>query len=77
MKFRGVTIDTDSLSIEELKSLINELREVRARKELAMDFVRQMNDLILRAKEQGFTFIDRDCGFVREVNDCEVLDERA
>jgi len=77
MKFRGVTIDTNSMSVEELKCLINELREVRARKELAMDFTRQMNDLILRAKEQGFTFIDRDCGFVREVNDCEVLDERA
>ena len=70
-------IDTDNMSIEELTTLITEFRKIRTRKQMELDFKTRMNELILEAKEHGFTFIDNACGFVREVDDCTLYDERA
>lgn len=77
MRIGKIMIDTDSMSIEELTMVINELRETRKRKEQARELQMKMNALILEAKEQGFTFIDNACGFVREVDDFTLYDERA
>lgn len=77
MRIGKIMIDTDSMSIEELTMVINELRETRKRKEQAQELRMKMNALILEAKEQGFTFIDNACGFVREVDDFTMFDERA
>jgi hypothetical protein len=77
MRIGKIMIDTDSMSVEELTMVINELREIRKRKEQAQELQMKMNALILEAKEQGFTFIDNACGFVREVNDFTLYDERA
>lgn len=77
MRIGKIMIDTDSMSIEELTMVINELRETRKRKVQAQELQMKMNALILEAKEQGFTFIDNACGFVREVNDFTLYDERA
>lgn len=77
MRIGKIMIDTDNMSIEELTMVINELRETRKRKEQAQELQMKMNALILEAKEHGFTFIDNACGFVREVNDCTLYDERA
>lgn len=77
MRIGKIMIDTDSMSIEELTMVITELRNIRKRKEQAHALQMKMNDLILEAKEQGFTFIDKACGFVREVDDFALYDERA
>ena len=76
MRIGKIMIDTDSMSIEELTMVITELRNVRKRKEQAQALRIKMNDLILEAKAQGFTFIDNTCGFVREVEDFTLYDER-
>ena len=77
MRIGKVMIDTDSMSIDELTTVITELRKIRARKQMSLDFKTRMNDLIVEAKEHGFTFIDNACGFVREVDDFTMFDERA
>ena len=77
MRIGKIMIDTDNMSIEELTTLIVEFRKIRARKQAELDLTTKMNDLILEAKEKGFTFIDKACGFVREVDDFTLYDEGA
>ena len=77
MRIGKIMIDTDNMSIDELNMIITKLRDIRKRKEQAHALQMKMNDLILEAKEQGFTFIDNACGFVREVDDFTMYDERA
>lgn len=77
MRVGKIMIDTDSMSVEELTALIVEFRKIRARKQTELDLKTRMNNLILEAKENGFTFIDNTCGFVREVDDFTMYDERA
>lgn len=77
MRIGRTMIDTDNMSIEELTVIIKELQDIHKRKEQAHALQMRMNDLILEAKEQGFTFIDKACGFVREVDDFTLYDERA
>lgn len=77
MRIGKILIDTDSMSIEELNMVINELWDIRERKGQARALQAKMNDLILEAKEEGFCFVDKDCGFIRETDDFKVFDERA
>jgi len=77
MRIGRTFIDTDNMSIEELTTVIKELRDIRKRKEQAHALEMRMNDLIVEAKDNGFTFIDNTCGFVREVDDFTLYDERA
>lgn len=77
MRIGKLMIDTDNMSEEELKTIINELSIIRARKREKATLCTRMNDLILEAKEKGFTFIDNACGCVREVDDFTLYDERA
>lgn len=65
------------MSDEDMTTIINELRAIRTRRREEVELRKRMNDLILEAKEKGFTFIDNTCGFVREVNDFNLYDERA
>lgn len=77
MRIGRTVIDTDNMSIEELTIIIKELQGTRKRKEQTHALQMRMNDLILEAKEHGFTFIDKAYGFVREVDDFTLYDERA
>ncbi len=77
MRIGRVMIDTDNMSVEELDMLINELTHIKIRKERAESLRKQMNRLIEKAKNEGFTFIDKDYGFVREVDDSVIFDEKA
>lgn len=69
-------IDTDNLSIEDMDAIIKELRAIRARKLKAEELKTRMLELIADAKENGFTFIDKDFGQVWTGNDVELYDER-
>ena len=77
MKMEKVTIDPNNMSEEELRTIINKLCSIRARKHEETLLRMRMNDTILAAKQKGFTFIDKDFGFVREVDDFTILDEKA
>lgn len=77
MKMEKITIDPNNMSEEELRTIINNLCNIRDRKHEETLLRMRMNDTILAAKKKGFTFIDKDFGFVREVDDFTLLDERA
>jgi spore germination protein YaaH len=65
------------MSIEDMDTIIRELRAIRARKLKAEELKNRMLDLIADAKEHGFTFIDKDFGQVWTGNDVELYDERS
>lgn len=77
MRIGRMIVDTDSMSIEELTDIINELRKIRQRRQEAKDALNTIRDAIFKAKENGFAFIDKDFGNVIEAKDIELYDERA
>ena len=77
MRIGKTVLDTDNMTAEEMTMWINGLRQVRARRGTQENLTKRMNDLILEAKENGFVFLDKTCGFVREVDDFTIFDERA
>ena len=76
MRIGRMMIDTDNLSIEDMDTIIKELRAIRARKLKAEELKTRMLELIADAKENGFTFIDKDFGQVWTGNDVDLYDER-
>lgn len=76
MRIGRMVIDTDNMSIEDMETVIRELRAIRARKLKAEELKTRMLELIADAKENGFTFIDKDFGQVWTGNDVELYDER-
>lgn len=77
MRIGKTILDTDNMTAEELTMYINALSRIRTRRIRQETLTQRMNDLILQAKADGFTFIDKDFGFVREVDDFTMLDEKA
>ena len=76
MRIGRTIIDTDNMSTEDMNVIIKELRAIRARKLKAEELKTRMLELITDAKENGFTFIDKDFGQVWTSNDFELYDER-
>ncbi len=76
MRIGRIMIDTDNMDVEELKTLEQEFRKIRRRKELAESFKSRFNELVAEAKQEGFTFIDKDFGQVIMGNDFTILDEQ-
>ena len=69
-------IDTDSMNIEDMDTIIKELRVIRARKLKAEELKTRMMELLADAKENGFTFIDQDADQIWMGYDIVVYDER-
>lgn len=76
MRIGNTLIDTDHMSAKEMSSLIDALTTIRERKERMEALRAKMNRLIEQAKDDGFTFVDNSCGFIREVDDFHMYDER-
>lgn len=76
MRIGRTIINTDNMSAEDMDVIIKELRAIRARKLKAEELKTRMLELIADAKENGFTFIDKDFGQVWSGNDVELYDER-
>lgn len=76
MRIGRTIIDTDNMSIEDMDTIIREMRAIRSRKLKAEELKNRMLELIADAKENGFTFIDKDFGQVWTGNDVELYDER-
>ena len=77
MRIGRIVIDTDDMTAEELATIIVELRKIRNRKMRKEELQEKMNSLIAEARQDGFVFIDNTCGFVREPDDFNIMDERA
>ena len=76
MRIGRTIIDTDNMTTDELTAIIRELRDIRARKMKAEELKNRMLELIADAKENGFTFIDKDFGQVWTDNDFTLYDEQ-
>ena len=76
MRIGRTIIDVESLSIEDCTAIIDEVRAIRARKRKAEELTNRMNELLTEAKENGFTFIDKDFGQVWTPQDVALYDER-
>ena len=76
MRIGRIMIDTDNMSVEELRTLEQEFHKIRRRKEKAESFKARFNELVAEAKQEGFTFIDKDFGQVIMGNDFTVYDEQ-
>ena len=76
MRIGRIIIETDEMSVDELDTIIKELRAIRARKIKAAELKNRMLELIADAKDNGFTFIAKDFGQVWTGNDVTLYDER-
>ena len=64
MRIGRFILDTDNMSIDELSTLIKELRDIRSRKVHAVALETEMTNLIAHANDLGYDFIDKDFGNV-------------
>ena len=69
-------IDTDNMTIEELSTLINALKEIRARKGKKETYLSAITNLITDARDEGFALVDKDFGNIIRVEDLVIYDER-
>ena len=76
MRIGRTIIDTDNMSAEDLKVIINELRAIRARKLKAEELNSRMNELLAEAKENNFIFINDYTGQVLPQEYIKVIDEQ-
>ena len=74
MRIGRIMIDTDEMSVEELTTIINELHNIRHRRERKEQFSRSMTELLTKAANEGFTFYDKDFGQVIEGADLIIFD---
>lgn len=76
MRIGRTIIDTDNMEIDELNVIINELREIRKRKQEAENMLTRMRNLLFEAKENGFDFVDKDFGNILTPDDFKLYDNR-
>lgn len=76
MRIGRAIIDTNNMSAEDMKVIINELRAVRARKLKAEELNSRMNELLAEAKENNFIFINDYTGQVLPQEYIKVIDEQ-
>lgn len=69
-------IDTDCMSVDDLTILIDEFRRIRTRKRRAEELAHQLEELVKDAKEEGFTFFEKDSGYLLADQNYEVYDEQ-
>ena len=74
MRIGRFIIDTDSMTIEEITILINELRNSRKRKEQKEHYISIIRDVIKEAQEEGFAITDKDFGQIIESDDLTIQD---
>ena len=64
VKIGNVTVDLDRMSFGEINDLVQQLREVRARKEKSKHIVDNFRAMIENIRAEGFDFMCRDTGEV-------------
>ena len=64
VKIGNVTVDLDRMSFGEINDLVQQLREVRARKEKSKHIVDNFRAMIENIRAEGFDFMCHDTGEV-------------
>ena len=73
----GATIlDTDSLSAEDIDVIVEDLKQVAARKRKKDWLLKRFTDLIATARNEGFDFVEKDFGNVLTSIDWDIYDHR-
>lgn len=75
MRIGSVILDTDNMSVEDVNVLINQLKQVRARKSEARSYKQRLASMLEGMKEEGFTFCSQYTGEVLKAEDWLVYDE--
>lgn len=76
MRIGRTFINTDNMSIEDVNTIIHEMRAIRARKLQAEVLNSRMNNLLAEAKENNFIFINEYTGQVLPQEYIKVIDEQ-
>lgn len=74
MRIGRFIIDTDPMTIEEITILINELRNIRKRKEQKEHYISTIRNIIKDAQDEGFAITDKDFGQIIEGDDLIIQD---
>ena len=74
MKMRNLVMDTSDLSIEELDTLIRQLKNARERKGEARAQYQRFSAMIENMKEENFVFCSKHTGEILNPNDWIVYD---
>lgn len=76
MMLKNVMIDTDTMSCEEIASLINDLREVRVRKTNLRKYLEHFRAMLSNMRDvEGMTLINKHTGEVLNPDDWKLYDE--
>ena len=76
MKIGPATIDTNSMTLEEVDTMIQELRHIRERKRNARSRMNQFSSMLAEIKEDGFSFCDKYTGEVLDASHFVVYDNK-
>lgn len=74
MKMRNLVVDTSDMTLEELDSLVQQLRSARARKGEARSRHQNLCALVTNAKDDNFAICNRYTGEILNPNDWVVYD---
>ena len=76
MKIGPATIDTNSMTLEEIETLIKELRRIRERRNNARTRMNQFSSMLEAMKEEGFGFCDKYTGEVLNADNFLIYDDK-
>ncbi len=74
MRIGRFVIDTDPMTIEEITILINELRNIRKRKEQKEHYISAIRGVIKDAQDEGFVITEKTFGQILEGGDFIIQD---
>lgn len=69
MRIGKMVLDTDNLSIEDLTTIIIELRKIKECKTEARAFGRNFQDMMIRMRDQGYRFTNKHTGEILKEED--------
>ena len=69
-----INLDTDNITLDELNNVIYKLRVMRDHKRKADALIKELNELLAKASEEGYDFIDKAFGYVLKPDDFEIHD---
>lgn len=74
MRIGRFIIDTDSMTVEDITIIINELRNIRKRKEQMEHYISTIRTVIKDAQDEGFAITEKNFGQIIENDDLIIQD---
>lgn len=76
MKIGPATIDTNSMTFEEVDTMIRELKKIRERRNNARAWMNRFSSILAEMKEEGFSFCDKYTGEVLDASHFDIYDDK-